>query len=221
MPTGPIDLITVSREFGAGGSEFARELGVYLGWPVLDQALVHRVAERMKLDDATVEQLDEHPPSRLARLATALLLTPPEAPVTLDTSHVLPPDAVARAAHTAITEAAQSPPLIIVGHGTQCIFADRPGTLHVRLVAPLDDRVKRAAARLGSDARTTEALARRMDQDRNAYVMRYYHRDRADPLLYDVQFNTGRMPIPTAIAMVGTLVKSTASDIQAITPQAR
>jgi len=212
MLDGPIDLVTVSREYGSGGSEFARELGQLLGWPVLDHGLVHHVATRLRLDDRAVERLDEHPPRRLARRAPAPLTPPPAAPTSLDTRHVLPPDAVADAAHAVIVEAAQSPPLIVVGHGAQCIFGGRPGALHVRLVAPLDERVRRACGRQnadpGRDAPAVASLARRMDDDRGKYVARYYRRDWRDPLLYDAQFNTGRVSIAEAVSLVVRLVES-------------
>src|SRR5258708_816785 len=74
----PIRLITVSREFGAGGSELAREVGRLLDWPVLDHDIVHRVADRLRLDDGTVERFDEHPPSLLARIASVLIVLTPE-----------------------------------------------------------------------------------------------------------------------------------------------
>ena len=208
MLTGPIDLITVSREFGAGGSELAAAVGELLGWPVLDHALVHRVAERLELDPAAVERLDEHPPSRLARIATALLFSPPEAPVHWDTSQVLPPDAIADATRDAILEAAQRPPLVVVGHGSQSLFRERTGALHVRLVAPLESRVQRVCGRLGSDPRAAAAQARRMDDDRGRWVMRYYHTDWRDPLLYDLVFNTGRVAVAEAAALVARLVRS-------------
>src|ERR1700737_182851 len=77
MQTTSIRLITVSRECGAGGSDLARELGSRLQWPVLDHDIVHRVAQRLRLDDGTVEPFDEHPPSLLSRIATVLIVPLP------------------------------------------------------------------------------------------------------------------------------------------------
>lgn len=61
-----VNLITVSREFGAGGSELAEGLGHELGWPVLDHDLAHGVAGRLALEETTVARLDEHPPTWFA-----------------------------------------------------------------------------------------------------------------------------------------------------------
>lgn len=197
-----IDVITISREFGAGGSDLATELGARLGWPILDHALVERVAARLKLDPRTVEVLDEHPPTLFSRVASALLIAPVESPMLLDTSQVLSPDAVADASRAAITEAVADPPVIIVGHGGQLMLRDRPRTLHVRLVAPIEARVQRICARGGCDARTASADIRRIDEARTGYVRRYFHHDLRDPLLYDLTINTGRASIAEAADLV-------------------
>ena len=81
MECAPTELITVSREFGAGGSELARKLGERLGWPVLDDDVACRCAKRLHIDTAAVERVREHSPTLLARLSAALLVAPPEAPV--------------------------------------------------------------------------------------------------------------------------------------------
>jgi len=139
MRTNSISLITVSREFGAGGSDLASELGSRLKWPVLDHDIVHRVAERLRLDDGTVEPFDEHPPSLLARIATVLIVPLPGMYSFPAADDVPSHDAIAGATRRVIEDAAKSLPLIVVGHGAQCIFEDWTDTLSVRLVAPLTD----------------------------------------------------------------------------------
>ena len=207
MKTAHIEIVTVSREFGAGGSDVARRLGQRLGWPVLDDEVACRCAARLQMDTAAVTRLREHSPTLLARLAAALLVSPPEAPG-IDTSHLMRINAIAEAAFESITEAAQNLPLIFVGFGTQCIFGNRKDALHVRLVAPLETRVARLRERFGWDAATAADKARRMDEDRRRYVQRYFHRDVLDPLLYDVLVNTGRTSIDEAAALIEQLVRT-------------
>lgn len=203
-----VDLITVNREFGAGGGEFALRLGARLGWPVLDRDIVHRVADRLRFDDATVARFDEHPPSLIDRIAKALIIPLPDI-YPLPTAPDLPTHEVIAAATTAVLEeAADTPPIIIVGHGSQCLFGLRPHTLHVHLMAPVADRIERIVAKMGADPNAAPELVRRADHDREAYVKRYFEADLHDPLLYDVQFNTHRVKIEDAVAMVASLLPS-------------
>jgi cytidylate kinase len=205
MQSAHIELITVSRQFGAGGSELARKIGERLNWPVLDDEVACRCAQRLNLETSAVQRLREHSPTLLARLSAALLVAPPEAPG-IDTTHLLRVDAIAEAAFESIMEAAKSLPLIVVGFGTQCMFADRADALHVRLVAPMPARVERLHARYGWEATNAATRARRMDEDRRRYVQRYFHRDVNDPLLYDVQINTGRTTLDEAASVIERLV---------------
>jgi len=207
VQTEPIDLITVSREFGAGGSEFATELGERLGWPVLDQDIIRGVASRLNLEIATVERLDEHPPNWLTRVTSALLIAPPELPTGIDTTHLLRMDAVAEAAQSVIVEAAKQPPLIVVGHSGQNIFTARHGTLHVRLVAPIEARVKRLTARFGWDENTAAQRAHHVDADRASYAQRYYHREWRDPMLYHIVINTDKLQISEAVTLVEAMAR--------------
>jgi CMP/dCMP kinase len=207
MPEGPIDLITIAREFGAGGSELAEAIGERLGWPVLDRELAHRVARRLELDPEVVERMDEHAPTLLARVASAMLVCPPEAPLFIDAAAVLSPDAIAHATRLELLDAVRTPPLVIVGHGGQCLFHDRPRTLHLRLVAPIRDRIARVCRRLDCNPKMATAQMRQADEDRNAYIRRYHEAEWRDPLLYDLQINTGDVTIAEAAAMIVALAE--------------
>jgi hypothetical protein len=52
----------------------------------------------------------------------------------------------------------------------------------------------------------SEGLLRRADQDRQAYVQRYFQADWRSSLLYDMQFNTDRVSMEDAVDAVLTLV---------------
>lgn len=207
MDTAAVDLITISREYGAGGSELATALNARLGWRVLDRNLVKQVADRLQLDPRTVTIMDEHPPGILARISSTLLITRPQWTGAVDTGEFLSPDAVAEASRAAMLEAVKSPPAIIVGHGSQGLFANRPGTFHVRLVAPLESRQRRILAREPHAHGDAVNAIRHMDADRAAYVRRYYHRDWRDPLLYDIQLNTGKITIDRAADTIVRLMR--------------
>jgi cytidylate kinase len=199
------DLITISREFGAGGSELARAVGARLGWTVLDRDVVTRVAARLGMGEQAVERLDEQPPPLMQRLAAALLVLPPEAPVIVHPQDALDPDAVATAARDVLLEAARTPPLVVVGHGGQALFRDRPGAVHLRVVAPVEERRLRVCRRFGCDDRFAASEMRRIDEARRQYLRRYRGVDAADPLLYDIVVNTGRVTVDEAADAVAGL----------------
>ncbi|HEY3013141.1 MAG TPA: cytidylate kinase-like family protein, partial [Gemmatimonadales bacterium] len=197
----------ISREYGAGGSELGVLLGERLGWPVLDHELVRQLAARLSCEEGDVKAMDEHAPSFLERLAAAAVITAPES-----RAHSTPwstdPDCVAAAAREVLLEAAQNPPLIVVGHGGNCLFRDRPDVLRIRVTAPFDVRVERVARRTGSTPLQAAADVRRRDGDRQHYLQRYYRTDVNDASAYDLQINTHTIPIEAAAQVVCSLMRS-------------
>jgi Cytidylate kinase-like family len=209
LPVGtgaPIRLITISREFGAGGSELGELLGKELGWRVLDHELVQHLAARLRCDEGEVKAMDEHVPSLLERLASAAVITAPELrvqtrPWTTD------PDCIASAAREVLQAAVQTLPLIVVGHGGNCLFRSRTDVLRVRVTAPFDLRVRRVAQRTGDSFPQAAAAVRRKDADRQHYLQRYYHSNLNDPNEYDLQINTGTVPLDAAARLVLALLR--------------
>ena len=202
-----IQLITISREYGAGGSELGVLLGKHLGWPVLDHELIRQLAARLSCEEGEVVAMDEHAPSFLERLAAVAVVTAPESRMH-STPWATDPDCVAAAAREVLSEAAQNPPLIVVGHGGNCLFRDRPDVLRIRVAAPLEVRVRRVAERTGLSSHQAAAEVRRKDGDRQQYLQRYYQSNVNNACEYDLQINTGTVSLDAAAQLVLCLLRS-------------
>jgi cytidylate kinase len=120
------------------------------------------------------------------------------------------PDCVAAAAREVLLEAARNLPLVVVGHGGNCLFRGRPDVLRVRVTAPVDVRVRRVVKRSGVTLGQAAAMVRRRDSDRQHYLQRYYQNDMNDTSSYDLQINTGTFSLETAAQLVLGLVRSSA-----------
>jgi hypothetical protein len=207
MTSFPIDIVTIAHEHRSGGPEIARRVGERLGWPVLDDAaIVQRVARRLDVAVPAIAALDEHPATLLEQLGAGLLFAAPEAPLGFAPEFPSADD-VAAAVAAEIESAAAQPPLVVLGHGAQCVLRGWKGVLHVNVVAPLADRVARECA----ETRATPALAltqlQRRDHDRLAFHRRHHRAECANPLLYDLQVNTGRLTPDEAAALVVAVVE--------------
>jgi CMP/dCMP kinase len=202
----PIQLITISREYGAGGSELGVLLGKELGWRVLDHELVRQLAARLRCEEREVIAMDEHAPSFLERLAAVAVVTAPESRAH-STPWTTDPDCIAAAAREVLLEASRTLPLIVVGHGGNCLFRGRPDVLRLRVTAPFDLRVRRVAQRTGAVPAQASAEVRRKDSDRQQYLQRYYHSNLNDPCEYDLQINTGAVSLEATAQLVLALVR--------------
>jgi cytidylate kinase len=196
------DVITISREYGAGASELAALLGERLGWRVLDREIPAAVARRLRIPDEALEEWDEHAPGLLESIGSSLMLGSPE--LLLDATYVRRPNAhdVAERTNELLREAIASPPLIIVEHGAQVLFHDRPRTLHLRLVAPMEVRSRRIMERRPGTRHECIALAQYIDRDRTHYLQQFHGRDARDPMLYALQINTGVVTMSDCVRLV-------------------
>src|SRR6266568_7434326 len=114
-----MNIITVSREYGAGGYEVARRLAEALGWELLDRQLLHQAAAVEHLPDAELERLDE----KAVSLADRFRLHPPH-------------QRYIHGLREAARQAAARGNVVLVGRGTGHLLRDLPGIFHLRLVAP-------------------------------------------------------------------------------------
>jgi cytidylate kinase len=202
-----IQVITLSREYGAGGSELGLLLGNALGWQVLDRDLAERLAKRLRCQSAELENRHERAPRFLERIAAAFTVVPSDAPILPELNRAPDPDTLVDATRAVLLEAARTPPLIVIGHGANCLLGERRDVLRVRVTAPYSVRVRRVAKRTGQAAQEAGADVRHRDADRRHYLERYYHKDPNDPGLYDLQINTATIPLDVAAQIVVRLVR--------------
>ena len=67
-------IITLSRQYGSGGSEVAELTAKTLGWELLDNEVVDAVAARLGLSIEEVKAREERAPSLVERLSSALAM---------------------------------------------------------------------------------------------------------------------------------------------------
>ena len=196
--------IAISRETGAGGKTIAELLCQKLAaaekspnahpWAVFDSSLAKRVLE------------DHELPPNLERFVTEdARLLPVEAIV--EEVLGLHPSGWTLAQHTTKTILRLAGPghAILVGRGANVITARLPNVFHVRLVAPLLARNRRAAEFYHLSEADAAKLVREQDHARRRYVRRYFNSEIDDPTLYDVTLDTGRLGFAGAAEIIAQL----------------
>src|SRR4051812_2853412 len=71
-------VVTITRQYGSGGSSVAQLAAAELGWTVIDNEFVDAVAQQAGLPRETVAAHDERAPSLMERLVRALGSGSPE-----------------------------------------------------------------------------------------------------------------------------------------------
>jgi len=185
-----MNVITISREYGAGGGEVARRLSEALGWELLDHALLHQAAELEQVSDAELEQWDE----KAVSLADRFRLHPPH-------------ERYLSGLTEATRRAAERGRVVLVGRGTRQLLGDLPGAFHLRLVAPREARIRRMAALENWTLEEAAARCAEVDRSREGYTRYFFGATALQPEQYDLVVNTLRIPLEDVAACVAAVVE--------------
>lgn len=181
-------ILTVAREYGSGGGPIAGLMAKKLGWQLLDNDLMEKIAKKAQVDPHLANRYDECLDSWFHRLTKRTFgrgAFEGVAPVAL--ADMFDADAMAGLARRVIEEAAEIGNCVIVGRGAQCILQEREDTFHVFIYGPLHERLRRVRELYGEEHATPEKLEE-MDRTRAAYIHHHFHARWRDPHLYHSLF---------------------------------
>ncbi len=203
-PPRPRPVILVSRQFGARGSEIARQVAERLGFAFWDQELLHEIARHAHVSDQLVAAFDEHHQVPLAETVRSMMHSGP-----LGSSEYF----------TALTRAVRSiaagGSAVLVGRGAQFLL-DPSAALRVRAVATVEARARGLCERnRWSDAEARARIAE-VDADRRAFARDYYDRDVDDPTAYDLMINTAHVPLDRAAQLVIAAYEARFGEVRAL-----
>lgn len=217
--------ITISRQYGSGGDEIVQRVCEILDYRRFDKRMLSQAAAEAGLSEQEVIDYSEENYKIRGFLERLFGRTTPIATVKAWEEHPegvwvgeevkLREETLLTLVHRAIRSAHQRGNVIIVGRGGQALLRNEKGVLHVRIVAPLEDRIQRVKERLRVSQKEYDTALdlRRKAQDMilekdaasAAYLKRFYNIDWDDPLLYHVILNTGYLSLEQAALTIADL----------------
>jgi hypothetical protein len=188
--------IALSREAGARGGAIGRRLGQKLGWQVFDQEVLEYMAQ-----DAVVRQ------SVIDNLAPAAALWADDRLKTLLREENLSQHpGILNLARVVLALGAQGE-AVLVGRGAGFILP-RETTLHVRLVAPLPERIAYMSQWLRLPEAAAEAAVRERDDRRAEFLETHFRRNGADVHQYDMLLNTSLLGEETCAEIIALAARA-------------
>jgi cytidylate kinase len=200
--------VTISAEYGAGGSVIAVAVARELGLPLLDRAISTTVATRLQVSLEEAEAGGT--PSRSFAGRFLALLAPLSTGVLGAGTDAAPPNAwpvpteaeAFRKQAEQVMRAALPEGAVILGRAGSAALRDEPDVLRVRLFGPEAARVAQAAMVEGVDVETARKRLAIVDGARRHYVKRLYHVDINDPALYHLQIDSTLLPLDSAVELI-------------------
>ena len=212
--------ITISRQYGSNGNEIAKEICKNTGYSLFDKYIIAKVADEIGLSDQEVIDFSEENYKIQGFFDRLFNRSMPVVNVWVEGNGgvrvreqvQLTEENALSLVRRAIQKAYQMGNIVIVGRGGQEILKQHKDVLHVRIEAPLEERIQRVrscpliAQRSFADPiderRAAQDLIHKKDTLSENYLQRFYGVDWADPYLYHLIINTSRMSIERAAKVI-------------------
>ncbi len=196
--------ITISREAGAGSGLIAEKLINLLSplsqnenapWAVFDKNLIEKVLEDLHLPKQIAKFLGEEKKSLLTQTMNEMLGVHPP----LLKLYHKETETILHLAHIGNC--------VIIGRGANIITASLNNAFHVRLVAPLDFRIKSVQEFYGNSKNDAVDFVKKEDAKRNAFIKEHFNKNAEDPLLYHAVINTGLFTLDEVAQLIAGSVR--------------
>ncbi|MCH8157810.1 MAG: cytidylate kinase-like family protein [Nitrospinae bacterium] len=174
--------LTVARQLGCGEETLIPQLEKTLGWHVYGRNLLDHLAQREGLSRSFIETLDEQGRNLIDDWVNFLL----RSGAILQEDYVVN---ISRLIKVIVTQESA----IILGRGANYILSDKKQGLHVRFVAPFENRIKNIAALRKIPESAAEKIIATTDKEREQFHKRYFNQDTNDCSHFDACFNTSSL----------------------------
>lgn len=182
-----IQVITVEREYGSQGGEYAYHLAERLGWKVIDSCIIEDVARKAGVAPELVKRCDERVDPWFYRFGKAFWLGSlernPDDPEIFDSSRMV------EFVRSYVQEQASKGGCVVIGRGAACMLAKSPGAFHVFVYASIGRKIRWFEEQFPDHAKEAEKEIVATDRRRAEYIRRYHQREWDDRRLYQLMMN--------------------------------
>ncbi len=201
-------VITISRQFGAGGNTLGRMIASEFGYTFADTDIIQRIAKEANVSTRWVESFEKEAGSKVSRLISNMVSKRLVDRILKDERGYLDEKIYLDYLVLIIAQVADEGDVIILGRGSQYILDDHPDAFHVLLIDEFENRVKFMMANYNLPERKARQVVTNEDKRRVSLYSRLGKHDYDNPSLYHAVLNMGRIDLKTALKVVSDMVQA-------------
>lgn len=185
-------IITISREYGSGGSVIAKEIGKQLDIPVYDDEINILIAKESGFEVSFVREWLEH---MRAGQDMQLIGVGAFYSGSMANRDVSVNDEMFYALNKVINKIADEGPCIIVGRCSDYILQDREDVINVFIYADYKFREQRAVSNYGISVENVHNEIKKQDKFRSRYYGYYCDREWGEKGNYHAMLDSGKLGV--------------------------
>ena len=135
-------VITISRQFGAGGKTLGKMIADKLGYTFADDDIIQMVAEMANVSPHWVESVEKEAGGKLSRIISSMVSKRLVDRILKNESGYIDEKLYLDYLVVIIAQIAEEGNVVVLGRGSQYILKGHPDAIHVLLINDFDSRVK-------------------------------------------------------------------------------
>lgn len=200
-------VITISRQFGAGGRTLGQKLARRLGYTFADNNIIQMLAKEANVSINWVEAFEKEAGSRLSKLISSIVSQKWIDRVLGGEYGYLDEQIYLDYLVLIIARMADEGNVVILGRGSQYILDDHPDAVHILMIDNLENRIRFMMKHYDLTRSKAERVVHTEDKRRANLYSRLGKTGYEDPSLYHLVLNMGRVDLDTAVALVADMVE--------------
>ena len=200
-------VITISRQFGAGGRTLGRMIAKELGYRFLDDVIIQEISKTAKVTTNTVKSIERIAGGKLLRLFSGLINRNYIDRLIGSDKGYLDEEIYLEVLKKVMKELAEQDNAVLMGRGGQYILADLENACHLLLVSAMENRIKFMQRYYRLSAEKAEAAVRIGEKRRTNLYSRMGREDYNMPHHYHLVLNMSKLSLQQALKQVCLLVR--------------
>ena len=201
-------VITISRQFGAGGKTLGRRIADTLGYFYADEDIIERAVVEIYVSSDGREIIETEPVDKLRKFISKLNpfgTSLKEVPLS-DKERYIDGFKYVELLNLIIPKIARNGNAVIVGRGGQYILHDVENTYNILLIANEEDKINFIVDHYRVSRTRAVQMINRMNKRRANLYSFFRKKDYDDPKLYDLILNMSKFSIDKAEKLITMLI---------------
>ncbi len=199
-------VVTISRQFGAGGKTLGRMIAEKLGYTFADNDIIQRIAQEANVSTNWVEAFEKEAGSKISRMVSSMVSQRLVDRILKDERGYIDEKIYLDYLVLIIAQVADEGDVVILGRGSQYILNDHPDAYHILLIDEFENRVKFMMEHYGMSSRKAVNVVTAEDKRRANLYSKLGKKDYDNPSLYHLVLNMGRLTLDVAMHLACELV---------------
>ncbi len=199
-------VITISRQFGAGGKTLGKQVAETLGYTFADEDIIQMIAEKAKVSPGWVESVEKEAGGRLSRIVNRMVSRSLVDKVLKDERGYIDEQIYIDYLVILINQMAEEDNVVFLDRGSQYILNDLPEAYHILLINTLENRIKFMMDHYDMSTKRAAQVVKNEDRRRINLYRKIGKQDYDQPELYHLVINMARVDLEEAADLIIRLI---------------